>query len=238
MFGVCQTSNYQYDLLKIIGQVLEILSASPKSRPQILPYSDREPRVRSQGLICLISQTQIMKPAPAIEINPATGLHLPEIVTLKQKLDKFHDLPGLWAPEGGRRQDLARYRKMLRQPSTKMFVAESNSHGIVGYLTGTIQTRRRQDKEYRRVGMIREVFVKGSHRRRGVGTALVEAVVRFFERRRVKHLSLRNAIANRLANDFWEGLSFKPVLYTGSTTVSRLTGALRGKELRRRKRHR
>jgi len=79
--------------------------------------------------------------------------------------------------------------------------------------------------------MIGEAFVKRSQRRRGVGTALVEAAARFFERRRVKHISLRNTIANRLANDFWEGLSFKPVLYTRSTTVSRLATTPRGKEL-------
>jgi len=161
-----------------------------------------------------------------VSVRVARERDLRSIVELKHKLDEHHKLPGLWPPEGGRRRIFARYRQMLRQRTARLFVAERLPYGIVGYLTATIQTRRCPDREFRRIGMVGEAFVEREHRGHGVGTSLVEAATRFFSGQHIRHVTLRNAVMNKVANEFWEGLSFKPVLYTRTTTLKRLTRAV------------
>ncbi len=169
----------------------------------------------------------VSKDTGKVSVRVARESDLRGIVELKHKLDMHHELPGLWPPEGGRRRIFARYRQMLRQQTARLFVAERSPYGIVGCLTVTIQSRRCPEREFRRVGMIGEAFVEREHRGHGVGTFLVKAAARFLSSRGIGHVSLRNAVGNRLANEFWEGLSFKPVLYTRTTTLKRLTRAVR-----------
>jgi len=170
--------------------------------------------------------------ASKVSVRVARERDLRSIVQLKDKLDKYHELPGLWPPEGGRRRIFARYRQILRQRTARLFVAERLPYGIVGYLTVSVQTRRCPDREFRRIGIIAETFVERKHRRHGVGTSLVEAAARFFSGQRIRHVTLRNAVINRVANEFWEGLSFEPVLHTRTTTLKRLTRAVRKREFR------
>ena len=76
------------------------------------------------------------------------------------------------------------------------------------------------------MGVIWEAMVEKAHRNRGIGTALVEAATRFFSSKGIRHISLRNAVGNALANKFWKRLSFNPVLYTRTTTLTHLEKAL------------
>jgi len=170
--------------------------------------------------------------ASKVSVHVARERDLRSIVELKHKLDRHHELPGLWPPEGGRRRIFARYRQMLRRRTARLFVAERLPCGIVGYLTVTVQNRRCPDREFRRIGIIAETFVEREHRRHGVGTSLVEAAARFFSGQGIRHVTLRNAVMNRVANEFWEGFSFEPVLYTRTTTLKRLARAVRERELR------
>jgi ribosomal protein S18 acetylase RimI-like enzyme len=165
-------------------------------------------------------------PPSKVTIRRARESDLSRITELRSKLDKYHRLPGLWPPEGGRRQHLVRYRKMLHQPLARLFVAEQSPRGIVGYLTAFIQTRKCNQKDFQRVGVIWEAMVEKAHRNRGIGTALVEAATRFFSSKGIRHISLRNAVGNALANKFWKRLSFNPVLYTRTTTLTHLEKAL------------
>jgi len=167
-----------------------------------------------------------------VSIRAAREGDLRGVVELKHKLDECHARPGLWPPIGGKRRIFAQYRQMLRQRTARLFVAEITSRRIAGYLTATIQTRECPDRDFRRVGMIGETFVDTEHRRCGVGTLLVRAAERFFSSRGIKHVTLRNAVGNRLANEFWEGLSFEPVLYTRTTTIKKLATAIRTRKLR------
>jgi len=167
-----------------------------------------------------------------VNVRAAREGDLHSVVELKHRLDEYHELPGLWPPIGGRRGTFARYRKMLHQRTARLLVAERSPHRIVGYLTATIQTRECPDRDFRRIGMIGETFVDAEHRRHGVGTLLVGAARRFFSSRGIKHVTLRSAVGNRLANEFWEGLSFKPVLHTRTTTIKKLATAIRTRKLR------
>jgi ribosomal protein S18 acetylase RimI-like enzyme len=168
-------------------------------------------------------------------IRRAREPDLSSIAELKGKLDKHHQLPGLWPPEGERRQHVVRYRKMLHQHLARLFVAEQSSRKIVGYLTAFIQTRKCNQKGFKRVGVIGEAMVEELHRKRGIGTALVDAATRFFSTKGIRHVTVRNAVRNTLANKFWDCFTFNPVLYTRTTTITNLEKTLRMRNKRTRK---
>jgi ribosomal protein S18 acetylase RimI-like enzyme len=170
---------------------------------------------------------QLQTPLGLVAIRRGRISDISSIAELKSRLDRDHHLPGLWPPEGGRRESLVRYRNLLRQPVARLFVAERSSQGIVGYLTAFIQTRKCKRKDFRRVGIIGEAFVENRYRHCGIGTALVNAAASFFSSEGVRHATLRNAVGNDLANKFWDSLTFNPVLYTRTTTLGDLDRALR-----------
>ncbi|GAA2272553.1 hypothetical protein GCM10010149_13130 [Nonomuraea roseoviolacea subsp. roseoviolacea] len=58
-----------------------------------------------------------------------------------------------------------------------------NGHGLDGFLTGEIHTQSVNDF---RIGSVRELYVRQEARRRGVGSALVEAAIAEFRARRAR----------------------------------------------------
>jgi len=172
------------------------------------------------------------KAARDFTVRTAEKRDLRAIVELRNKLDSHHRHPRIWPPEGGKKQNLSRYRQMLNQSTARLFVVESNGHKIVGYLAAVVQTRKCSDRDYRRAGAISEAFVERRYRRHGIGRSLVEAATRFFLKRKVRHITVRNVVFNKLANGFWERLSFRPVICTRTTNLYELTRALQRRKHR------
>ena len=170
---------------------------------------------------------QLSIPLDRVTIRRARESDVSNIMELKSKLDKLHQSLGLWPPERGKRQNLVHYKKLLRLRVARLFVAEQSSERIIGYLTALIQTRTCTQKNFRRVGVIGETFVERRYRNHGIGTALVDAAECFFSSNDIKHITLRNAVGNDLANKFWGRLPFNAALYTRTTTLGGLDRALR-----------
>jgi GNAT superfamily N-acetyltransferase len=168
-----------------------------------------------------------LAPLSQIKIRRARRSDANAITELKTQLDRLHRLPGLWPPEGGRRQHLLRYRKMVHQRLARLFVAEEPSRKIVGYLTAFIRTRKCDRKGFGRVGVIGEVYVQTPYRSQKIGTSLVNAAASFFLSEDVRHLTLRNAIGNELANRFWSRFCFNPILYIRTATLADVCNVLR-----------
>jgi hypothetical protein len=75
-----------------------------------------------------------MGPNGDVRIDVAKKSDLSGVVELRHTFDRLHEFPG----EGGRRENLARFRDMSHQRDARLFVAEQSSLGIVGYLGGLI----------------------------------------------------------------------------------------------------
>ncbi|HEY3227242.1 MAG TPA: GNAT family N-acetyltransferase, partial [Planctomycetota bacterium] len=82
------------------------------------------------------------------------------------------------------------------------------------YVAGKFELRPKGQP--RRVGHIMQSFVKPGLRGRGVGTALVTALLDWFRKRRVEDVSLRYVVGNRRAEQFWKGLGFRPLIVTAN----------------------
>jgi len=102
----------------------------------------------------------------------------------------------------------ALYEECLHSDSGAIFVAEEAGK-LVGHIAGRVETR--EGATPRVVAYILTAFVREEWRNRGIGTALVEALLDFLSSKGVEDISLRYIIANREAQGFWKGLGFEPL---------------------------
>jgi GNAT superfamily N-acetyltransferase len=102
---------------------------------------------------------------------------------------------------------------MMGDRAVHLLIAEEN--GVPqAYVAGKFELRPKGQP--RRVGHIMQSFVKPGLRGRGVGTALVTALLDWFRKRRVEDVSLRYVVGNRRAEQFWKGLGFRPLIVTAN----------------------
>jgi len=92
-------------------------------------------------------------------------------------------------------------RVLIADPSGKMLVLAAVSNGIVVGMA-TVQTLI-STAEGGRVGLIEDVIVAKEHRRMGIGTLLLQAIVDWSRKARLKRLQLLADLDNRPALDFY-----------------------------------
>jgi ribosomal protein S18 acetylase RimI-like enzyme len=63
---------------------------------------------------------------------------------------------------------------------------------------------------YDTYGMISDLAVSASHRRQGIGQALVEHALAWFAERKISRIELRVAITNEISMAFWRKMGFNP----------------------------
>jgi GNAT superfamily N-acetyltransferase len=96
-------------------------------------------------------------------------------------------------------------------------VAEAVGDGVVGMAFARIVTNHRYRPS--RTGIIDQVFVRGAHRRQGIGAGLVAELSRFFAAEVVEDISLRYAVGNAEAEAFWRALGFAPRILTAGVSL-------------------
>jgi len=103
------------------------------------------------------------------------------------------------------------YRNLLREPEVWACVAEANGE-VIGYGLYRIQNSDPIHKT-RRYGQILDLMVDESHRRRGVGRALLKHMLADFKRRKIKKVRLIVDLANSNAQALYRSLGFEPEYY-------------------------
>jgi GNAT superfamily N-acetyltransferase len=66
----------------------------------------------------------------------------------------------------------------------------------------------------KRYGVFQELAVTGDYRRNGIGQRLVEEMLKWFRKRRIKRLEVRVSVFNEISTAFWRKMGFKPYLET------------------------
>lgn len=110
-----------------------------------------------------------------------------------------------------------KYREAMRMHDAVVLVAEDDESEIAGMAYGEVNVPSRFSDE--RALEISGVVVRGGHRGRGVGKALVREAARFASTRGVHWVTLKTFAPNQGAMAFWESLGFTPrvVQLTSST---------------------
>ncbi len=136
-----------------------------------------------------------------------------------------HANPRLWRDGPNQASNRARvYQECLHSDSASAFVAEERGK-LIGSIAGRIETR--PDGQPGVVGYILLAYVREEWRNRGVGSALVEAVLNFFETNGVEDIGLRYVVGNREAERFWHGLGFEPLLCIANAQPAEVRRRLR-----------
>lgn len=150
-----------------------------------------------------------------VRVRPATAKDLPQVTRLWRQLIGFHEALGgqdfRLAP--GAELEWKRYlRGHIGKSKRTCLVAETDA-GMVGFLLGTIESRPGifMEREY---GHISDVYVQAPQRRKGIGKALVDAAIRWFEERRVSRIRLKTDARNTLGAEFWKKLGFETTVLT------------------------
>ncbi len=148
-----------------------------------------------------------------MNVRDATEADLPAILERWSELHEAHqalnpELYALAAHAPGTWANFARAR--LRDPEAWLLVAEVDGE-IEGYTLGTVGLRA-PVYALREVGMVYDLAVRPSWRRRGVGEALTDALLARFRDAGLTHAQVNYSPTNPSAGAFWPSRGFEPLL--------------------------
>ena len=98
-------------------------------------------------------------------------------------------------------------------PKDRLCLVAESDREVVGFLVATLR-KRSPAFGGRRYGHIYDVYVRGSHRREGVGTTLVEEALRWFRKHEVRRVQLQVRARNSAGIGFWRRLGFDDLALT------------------------
>ncbi len=130
-----------------------------------------------------------------------------QLVALHHALDP--DLPR--AAVKGERRYARRLFDRLDDPDTRVFVADQGGE-VVGYVLGAIVDLVPEMFEQHTSGFLADIFVAETHRRAGLGRALVEALTDWFREREIAHFEWNVAARNAEGIAFWRAVGGRDTL--------------------------
>lgn len=143
-----------------------------------------------------------------VKIRRASESDLQQIVKLSEKLGRDESaMDSMVSPLPSEFQNPSWILKNIKGENTVVFVAEANGK-IVGYSLGWVS----QPWSYKaKRGYICDCFVEKSYRRRGIGKALVKAMLEWFKSKGVECVEADIYSANIPSLAMFKGLGFKEV---------------------------
>jgi GNAT superfamily N-acetyltransferase len=143
-----------------------------------------------------------------MKVRQAGPDDLTDLVAMFQELDRMQRDWRVFTPRPGFYDEVAaKYRQAMERPDAIVLVAEDEAE-VVGMAYAELRVPSRFSDE--RALEVSGVVVRGSHRGRGVGRALIQEAARFAEERGVGWLELKTFVPNQEAMGFWQALGFNP----------------------------
>ncbi len=142
------------------------------------------------------------------DIQEAEDIHVHDIVEIWKDFMDFHrDIDELFTRREGGHVNFERHVRELMASEDAVVLVAKEGELVVGYSIAQVNayppifTRERY-------GFISDVAVRAGHRRRGLGTSLVESMLEWLKARGLSRIELRVAAKNRVGNQFWKKLGF------------------------------
>ena len=149
-----------------------------------------------------------------VTIRPARSDDVDAIARLWEALVEYHreldsDLPP--ASHQGSIRYARRLVDQLDSPTTRVLVAVHDSQ-IVGYVLGVVVDLAPEIFAQEPSGFLADIYVDASQRRKGVGRALVEALVDWFRSNGLRYFEWHAAVQNPEGISFWRALGGREVM--------------------------
>lgn len=169
-------------------------------------------------------------------IRMATPDDVPTLVEMCHQLQAHitEKNPALFTMAPGWRQKREEFYKTCIADADRHLVVGCAEDGTVfGMGLGTVVNNPNFSPQ--RFGSIDDFWIAPYRRRQGIGTKLINHLLRFFRHRSVEALTLSFAVGNVEAQNFWNKLGFHPALVMSNANLSaveeRLTSANRAFEM-------
>jgi ribosomal protein S18 acetylase RimI-like enzyme len=149
-----------------------------------------------------------------LKIRKAIPADLPAIVELWKDFMDFHSNldPFFSRSQDGHENFLNWVEKEMESDNAELFVAVSSGK-ILGYIKIELSNYP-PVFEFKKYGMISDAAVATEYRRKGIGEALYEQAMNWFEDKGIKRVELRVANVNPVAQRFWRKMGFIPYMTT------------------------
>lgn len=149
-----------------------------------------------------------------VNIRSARPDDIDAVAKLWQDLVLYHhrldaSLPPA-APQGARRY-ARRLVDRLDDPMSRVFVAE-DSGSVVGYVLGVVVDLAPEMFAQEPSGFLADIYVAESHRRRGIGRALVDSLRAWFASQGLGYFEWHVAALNEESIAFWRSVGGRDVM--------------------------
>ena len=140
-------------------------------------------------------------------IRKANINDLPEIIVMAKEMADYHrSLDKYYKPAESYKNLEQDFEKELSDKNI-LFLAAAKNGNIAGYFRGAIEPSPMYVTP-KKIGVIYDIYVKGNHRKQGVGELLMKEVLDWFESKNIKNIELSVDARNTSAINFWKKFGF------------------------------
>lgn len=148
-----------------------------------------------------------------MEIALATDSHVPEIVEIWKEFMDFHkDIDSVFTRSEDGHVTFGKFVRGLIESDDSQVLVALDKGRVVAYSFSRIAERPPvyQDEKY---GLISDMAVKSTHRRKGVGEQLLAKIYEWFESRKMNRIELRVVARNQIGYSFWKKHGFRDYVH-------------------------
>jgi GNAT superfamily N-acetyltransferase len=145
-----------------------------------------------------------------IEIVKAEEHHLLELGEVWKEFMDFHTRidPYLIRKADGHIIFLNYARELMAKPDENLLLVALDNGRVVGYSLSMV-AKRAPVFEQQVYGLISDMAVMGSHRRKGVGEKMLAEIMKWFRSKGINRMELSVAHGNPVGGPFWKKQGFK-----------------------------
>lgn len=125
-----------------------------------------------------------------------------EMVDYHQVIDKYYKACSSYDD----REIMSYYGSLIKDRNTKIVIAEENKE-VIGYFMGAIE-KAPQYIHPKRIGVIFDAFIKKEYRKQGIGKKILKELLRWFKKKKVKHIELTVDARNKIGLRAWKKFGF------------------------------
>jgi len=148
-----------------------------------------------------------------MEITKAQPSHISGIVELWKELMDFHKAldPFFTRSEEGH-VSFGRHTKKLLESEDALVLVALDKGNIIGYAISEI-VERPPVFQRRKYGIISDMAVKSTHRRKGIGEQMLKKLLKWFQLQNISRIELRVVVQNKIGYSFWKKHGFNDYMH-------------------------